>query len=153
MCECHRSAVCVWAGFPLFPPPCHAPSMLYLYLPLVTFCNCHFIFCLYLFLCISHFSVCMPACLSVRPSVRLCVRLCVRLYVCPPVCLSFCQSACWFQSLVLHSLPQSVRVPSILSHSAKCSCRVATLKLCNGKNRTWSHSIATDCEASPALVH
>lgn len=114
--QCANVTAQLCVGVPSSLPP--TPRS---HLPLVTFCNCHFIFCLYLFLCISHFSVCMPDC----PSLCLSVSVSVRVSVCP----SHCLSASWFQSLVRHSLPQSVRVPSILSHSAKCSCRAATVKL------------------------
>lgn len=70
MCECHRSAVCV-GGPSSLPPPCF-------HLPLVTFCNCHFIFCLYPFSAsLTSQSACLPVCL--------CVRLSVCLSACLPV--------------------------------------------------------------------
>lgn len=74
--QCANVTAQLCVGVPSSLP--HTPRS---HLPLVTFCNCHFIFCLYLFLCISHFSVCMPDC----PSLCLSVSLSVRLSACLPV--------------------------------------------------------------------
>lgn len=98
--QCANVTAQLCVGVPSSLPP--TPRS---HLPLVTFCNCHFIFCLYLFLCISHFSVCMPDC----PSLCLSVSVSVRVSVCPSHCLSVSLPVCQLVSVSCPAFTSTIR--------------------------------------------